>query len=99
MTFERAPLDAIFLVPFAWHFSSLFLHSSFLLQEDHGKELDSPFSYPTKPEPARFTLRRGDLAYVLDPEVGSGTDLGTFVEGQDLLRPRRPRGPEQFPRR
>ena len=50
-------------------------------------------------KPVGLTLRKGDLKYILDPIVREKTNLGTYVEGQNLVKPYRNRGPERFPPR
>ena len=50
-------------------------------------------------KPVGLTLRKGDLKYILDPIVREKTNLGTYVEGQNLVKPYRNRGPERFPLR
>ena len=50
-------------------------------------------------KPKGLTLRKGDLKYILDPVVREKTHLGTYVEGKNLVKPYRQRGPEHFPLR
>jgi hypothetical protein len=40
---------------------------------------------------------RDELKYVLDPRYRKSTALGTYVEGQSLIRSYKPRGPDGFP--
>ena len=46
-----------------------------------------------------LALRKGDLKYILDPVMREKTNLGTYVEGKNLVKPHRHRGPEHFPLR
>ena len=48
-------------------------------------------------KPVELTLCKGDLKYFLDPIVWEKTNLGTYVEGQNLVKPYRNKGPERFP--
>ena len=56
-------------------------------------------SHPSRRPVSITALRKGDLKYVIDPMVREKTNLGTYVEGSNLLKPYRKRGPESFPAR
>ena len=62
-------------------------------------------SHPSGKAAARGTVHsrprnpRDDMVYVLDPNYREKTSLGTYVEGQSLVKPFKQRGPEGLPYR
>ena len=47
----------------------------------------------------KYNIQKEDLKYMLDPVIRGQTNLGTYVEGQSLVKPFRPRGPQGLPLR
>ncbi len=76
----------------------VFEHCGIFTQES--EVFDEDTSSTIDPSDGRFqsvAQNREDQRYVLDDKVQIGANLGTYIEGQNLLKPRRPRGPESFP--
>ena len=46
---------------------------------------------------SRSSVKRHELKYMLDPVYRDKTSLGTYVEGNSLVQPYKPRGPDRMP--
>lgn len=64
----------------------------------HRKSVFRTFTYPTPHSRISF-VSRDDKRYILDPLFRDHTSLGTYVDGKNLVKPYKPRGPDGLPAR